>query len=120
MSHLDAAAKDTRTPSPPWGYSCPCRFDRQQQIDIVAQFHAHGIQPGRIAYRMGIDIAFVEALITGEAEVQAFNARLQAHRKSRLRQRLQSSAKKSGNRRYEEEQALLRDFQREQQNQATV
>lgn len=117
MSKTDITSDDARTPSPPWGYSCPCRFNRQQQIEIVAQFHAHGIQPGRIAYRMGIDIAFIEALITGETEQTKFDAQLKAHRKHRFQQRLKSSAKKRGNQRYEEEQALLKDFQREQQTQ---
>lgn len=102
---------DTRTPSPPWGYSCPCRYNREQQINIVAQFHANGIQPGRIAYRMGIDIAFVEALVTGETDVDAFNALLQQHRKARYQQRLNASARKQGYQRYEEEQRLLKDFQ---------
>jgi DNA-binding transcriptional regulator LsrR (DeoR family) len=54
---------DKRTPSPPYGYSRECTHNREQQIHIVAEFHAHKIQPNRIAYRVGIDIAFIEELI---------------------------------------------------------
>ena len=56
---------DTRTPSPPYGYSRLCHYSREQQLHIVAEFHAHKIRPSRIAYRVGIDIAFIEALIAG-------------------------------------------------------
>ena len=45
---------------------------REQQIHIVAEFHANKIRPSRIAYRVGIDIAFIEALIAGEEEPDLF------------------------------------------------
>ncbi|WP_205737320.1 hypothetical protein [Halioglobus japonicus] len=63
---------DTRTPSPPYGYSRECHHSREQQMHIVAEYHAHKIRPSRIAYRVGIDIAFIEALIAGEEEAERF------------------------------------------------
>ena len=47
---------DTRTPSPPYGYSRECHYTRDKQVHIVAEYHAHKIRPSRIAYRVGIDI----------------------------------------------------------------
>jgi len=47
-------------------------------VHIVAEFHAHKIRPSRIAYRVGIDIAFIEELIAGEVEAEHF-PRLVAH-----------------------------------------
>ena len=43
------------------GYACECTLTLEQQIDLVAEFHVHRIRPSRIAYRLGIDIAQVEA-----------------------------------------------------------
>ena len=56
---------DGRTPSPPYGYSRECTHSREQQIHIVAEFHANKIRPSRIAYRVGIDIAFIEEMPLG-------------------------------------------------------
>ena len=66
---------DTRTPSPPYGYSRECTHSREQQIHIVAEFHAHKIRPSRIAYRVGIDIALIEELIAGEVEAAPWDDR---------------------------------------------
>ena len=104
---------DTRTPSPPYGYSRPCTLDRAQQMAVVAQFHAHRIKPNRIAYRMGIDIAFVEALIAGEEDPQHFAALLERHRRQRYRDRMQESAQHAGAGRYELQQQIEKDFQLE-------
>lgn len=80
---------------------------------VVAQFHAHRIKPNRIAYRMGIDIAFVEALIAGEEEPQHFAALLERHRRQRYRDRMQESAQRAGAGRYELQQQIEQDFQLE-------
>jgi hypothetical protein len=69
---MHAMSIDYRTPSPPYGYSRECTHTREQQMHIVAEFHAHKIRPSRIAYRIGIDIAFIEALIAGETEPEQF------------------------------------------------
>jgi hypothetical protein len=109
----DAPAPDDRTPSPPYGYSCPCRLDREAQIRVVAQFHANHIRPNRIAYRMGIDIAFVEALIAGEVEREKFTALVERFRRQRYRDRMRDSDAQRGSRRYELQQKIERDFHRE-------
>ena len=104
---------DTRTPSPPYGYSRECTYSREQQIRIVAEFHAHKIRPSRIAYRVGIDIAFIEELIAGEIEQERF-ARLVNHfRKGRYQQRLRDSARSTGVARYELQQRIEREYLQE-------
>lgn len=104
---------DERTPSPPFGYSRPCGLDREAQIRVVAQFHAHRIKPNRIAYRMGIDIAFIEALIAGEVEKERFGRLVDSYRRQRYRDRLRDSAAQSGSRRFELQQEIERDFRRD-------
>lgn len=104
---------DERTPSPPFGYSRPCELDRQAQIRVVAQFHAHRIKPNRIAYRMGIDIAFIEALIAGEEEKEHFAYLVDGYRRQRYRDRLRESSAQSGSRRFELQQEIERDFRRD-------
>lgn len=106
-------AADTRTPSPPWGYSRECHFSREQQLHIVAEFHAHRIRPSRIAYRVGIDIAFIEALIAGELEAERFPRLVAYYRRNRYQQRLQESQRLQGGRRFELQQRIEEDFQRE-------
>lgn len=104
---------DERTPSPPFGYSRPCRLDREAQIRVVAQFHANRIKPNRIAYRMGIDIALIEALIAGEMEAERFSAFVEGYRRQRYRDRLRESASQSGSRRFELQQEIERDYRRD-------
>lgn len=106
-------AADTRTPSPPWGYSRECHFSREQQLHIVAEFHAHRIRPSRIAYRVGIDIAFIEALIAGELEPERFPRLVAHYRRNRYQQRLRESQRKQGVSRFELQQKIEADFQRE-------
>ncbi len=79
----------------------------------MAQFHANHIRPNRIAYRMGIDIAFIEALIAGEEEPEKFAHLVERFRRQRYRDRMRDSAAQRGNRRYELQQAIERDFHRE-------
>lgn len=107
------AIQDTRTPSPPYGYSRECTHSREEQIHIVAEFHAHKIRPSRIAYRVGIDIAFIEALIAGETEAHRFPALVQRYRRSRYQQRMADSSRRTGVARYELQQTIEREFQQE-------
>lgn len=104
---------DTRTPSPPYGYSRECHYTREQQIHIVAEFHAHKIRPSRIAYRVGIDIAFIEELIAGETEAARFEQLVKFYRKGRRQQRLRESQKSTGVARYELQQKIEREFVQE-------
>ena len=108
MTQTDA---DTRTPSPPYGYSRPCPYPHEQQLRIVAEFYVHNIRPSRIAYRMGIDIDLVEKLIAGEIHQEAFTQMVIHYRKSRRSQRLRKSNRLSGTARVEIQEKIERDFQ---------
>lgn len=110
---LEATLSDTRTPSPPYGYSRACTHSREQQIRIVAEFHAHRIMPSRIAYRVGIDIAFIEELIAGETEPEHFAQLVKYYRGKRHQERLRESRKSSGIARYELQQKIEREFAEE-------
>ena len=109
----DTTNSDTRTPSPPYGYSRECAHSREQQIHIVAEFHAHRIRPSRIAYRVGIDIAFIEELIAGEIEAERFPWLVKRYRKQRYQQRLHDSNTKKGIAQYELQQKIEREFSQE-------
>ncbi len=104
---------DKRTPSPPYGYSRECIHDREGQIHIVAEFYAHRIQPARIAYRIGIDIAFIEELIAGEVEEGRFDRLVTHYRKQRFSKRMKDSKTKPGGAQYELQQKISRDFELE-------
>ena len=111
---MEPTATDSRTPSPPHGYSRECAHTREQQIHIVAQFHAHRIRPSRIAYRVGIDIAFIEALIAGETEPEYFEQLVVYYRRQRYQQRLKDANRsRTGGARYELQQAIEREFRQE-------
>ena len=105
---------DSRTPSPPYGYSRECTHSREEQIHIVAEFHAHKIRPSRIAYRVGIDIAFIEELIAGEIEQDRFPRLVAHYRQQRFRQRMRDSHSRAAVSRYEQQQKIEREFQQEQ------
>lgn len=106
-------AADTRTPSPPFGYSRECHYSREQQVHIVAEYHAHKIRPSRIAYRVGIDIAFIEALIAGEEEVERFPRLVALYRRQRFQQRMRDSGRRKGIAQYEMQQRIEREFNQE-------
>ncbi len=112
MSQPDQIS-DSRTPSPPLGYSRECHYGREQQMHIVAKFHANKIRPSRIAYRVGIDIAFIEALIAGEEEAQRFPALVARYRRQRYQTRMKDSARRSGTTRFELEQRIEKEFNEE-------
>ena len=101
---------DTRTPSPPYGYSRDCEYPLEQQIRIVAEFYVHRIRPSRIAYRMGIDIALVEKLIAGEAHQEAFTEMVNYYRKHRRNERLRESLHQKGTARVELQAEIEREF----------
>ena len=109
----DASGKDTRTPSPPYGYSRECDYSREEQIHIVAEFHANKIRPSRIAYRVGIDIAFIEALIAGETEAERFPRLVAHYRRQRYQQRMRDTREKRGIARYELQQQIEREYRQE-------
>jgi hypothetical protein len=104
---------DNRTPSPPYGYSRLCTHTREQQIHIVAEFHAHKIRPSRIAYRVGIDIAFIEELIAGETEEGRFERMVAHYRKQRYAKRMKDSKRRKGVVQYEMQQKIDREFSQE-------
>lgn len=54
----EASKIDTRTPSPPYGYSRVCTHSREQQIHIVAEFHVHKIRPSRYEQQQRIKREF--------------------------------------------------------------
>jgi hypothetical protein len=109
----DAPNCDNRTPSPPYGYSRECHYSREQQMHIVAEFHAHKIRPSRIAYRVGIDIAFIEALIAGEIEAERFPRLVAHYRRQRYQQRMRDSGEMKGSTRYELQQRIEREYRQE-------
>ncbi len=101
---------DTRTPSPPYGYSRECRHPLERQIRIVAEFHVHNIRPSRIAYRMGIDIALIERLIAGESHAAFFDEMVSLYRGQRRRQRIDASLELKGAARFEMQRETEREF----------
>jgi len=104
---------DPRTPSPPYGYSRKCDHSREEQVRIVAEFHAHKIRPSRIAYRVGIDIAFIEQLIAGELEQERFPRLVAHYRRQRYQQRMRDSQARKGASRFEQQQRIEREFEQE-------
>ena len=79
----------------------------------MAEFHSHKIRPSRIAYRVGIDIAFIEELIAGEIEPERFPQLVKYYRAGRYRQRLRESIHSKGVARYELQQQIEREFVQE-------
>jgi hypothetical protein len=77
-------------------YSKSSNKSLQQQIDVVAHFHAYKIRPERIAFRTGITIELVNQLIEGDKHQRLFKALLARHRRSRRDQRLQKSRRIKG------------------------
>jgi hypothetical protein len=113
LHEVIGALMDKRTPSPPFGYSRLCHYDRDDQIRIVALYAANKIRPPRIAFREGIDIAFVEALVAGEEEQERFNYWVDHYRKERRRERLQKTRKLVGSARFEQETRIERELKNE-------
>lgn len=82
-----------------------------EQMKVVAEFHAHRIKPERIAYRTGIDLAFVEKLLSGEHQPRRFELMVSYYRKQRRMQRLKEARRlKRGVTRLDQERVIDRDF----------
>ena len=79
----------------------------------MAEFHAHKIRPSRIAFRVGIDIAFIEELIAGETEPEHFPGLVKRYRQKRYQQRLRATGSKKAVSRYELQQQIEREFVQE-------
>jgi hypothetical protein len=107
---VNTQATDTRTPSPPYGYSRQCHYPLEQQIRIVAEFYVHNIRPSRIAYRVGIDIDLVEKLIAGEVHEDVFREMVLYYRKHRRSQRLKDSQRIKGFARVELQVEIEKDY----------
>lgn len=88
-----------------------CIKTLQEQIDVVAEFHAHNIQPERIAYRTGIPLQLVQELVHGESHQRQFKQRLAAHRRARRDQRLRRSRRIQGIAQAELQESIEREYQ---------
>ena len=82
----------------------------QQQIDVVAHFHAYKIRPERIAFRTGIKLELVNQLILGDKHQRLFKALLARHRRSRRDQRLQKSKRIKGIAQAELQDQIEKDY----------
>ena len=105
---------DRRRPNPPIGYACECTLAPEQQIELVAEFHDHRIRPSRIAYRLGIDIAQVEAWLSGEQDSDRFQDLIRRHRRRKYQVQLRRAEQFRGQQSYEMRLAAERDFAQQQ------
>ena len=85
----------------------------EQQIDLVAEFHVHRIRPSRIAYRLGIDIAQVEAWLSGEQDAERFQRLMSAHRRRQYQRQIRRADRLRGQQAYELRLAAQQDLQQE-------
>ena len=104
---------DSRRPNPPIGYACECMLTPQQQMELVAEFHVHRIRPSRIAYRLGIDIAQVEAWLSGEQDAERFQHLMAAHRRRKYQLQIRRADRLKGQQAYELRLAAQQDLQQE-------
>ena len=101
---------DNRSPNPPIGYACDCTLSLEQQIDLVAEFHVNRIRPSRIAYRLGVDLARVEAWLSGERDSDRFQDLIRGHRRRKYQMELRRAEQFRGQRSYEVRLAAERDL----------
>ena len=101
---------DNRSPNPPIGYACDCTLSPAHQIDLVAEFHVSRIRPSRIAYRLGIDLAQVEAWLSGEQDSDRFQDLIRHHRRRKYQMQLRRAARFRGQQSYEMRLAAERDL----------
>lgn len=95
-------------------YSKHCDKTEREQIEVVAQFHAHRIRAERIAYRTGIERAFIEQLLSGEYKPQLFARLLAGFRAQRRNQRLIAASRaRKGTARLSAEQRAEGDYSKE-------
>jgi len=103
-------AADNRSPNPPMGYACECQLTPEQQMDLVAEFHVHRIRPSRIAYRLGIDIARVEAWLSGEQDSARFQHLIAVHRRRKYHMQVRKADRLRGQQAYELRLAAQQDL----------
>ncbi len=106
----DNEAMSSEQPDKTTAYAKTSRKTLQEQIDVVAEFHAHQIRPERIAYRTGIALALVRELIEGDSHQALFRARLARHRRARRDQRLRQSRRHRGIRQADLQDAIEREY----------
>ena len=102
--------KKNRAPNPPLGYSRDCDLSEAKQICLIAEFHANRIRPSRIAYRLGIDIALIDALLAGDYQASFFTKQLAAAQRRRRDLRMRSSERLRGQAAYENRVRAQRDY----------
>ena len=105
---------NNRSPNPPIGYACECSLTTEQQIDLVAEFHVYRIRPSRIAYRLGIDIAQVEAWLSGEQDSEWFQRLIAAHKRRKYHMQVSKANRLRGQEAYEVRLAAQRGLHTEQ------
>ena len=101
---------ENRSPNPPIGYACNCTLSPAHQINLVAEFHVNRIRPSRIAYRLGIDLAQVEAWLSGEQDSDRFQELIRRHRRRKYQTQLRRAARFRGQQSYEMRLAAERDL----------
>ena len=70
-------------------------------MELVAEFYVHRIRPSRIAYRLGIDIAQVEAWLSGEQDAGRFQRLIAAHRHRKYQLQIRRAERLRGQQAYE-------------------
>ena len=102
---VDIVCEDVKNDPP-----SECTLSPAQQIDLVAEFHVNRIRPSRIAYRLGIDLAQVEAWLSGEEDSYHFQDLIRRHRRRKYQMQLRRAAQFSGQQSYEMRLAAERDL----------
>ena len=105
---------ENRSPNPPIGYACNCTLSPAHQINLVAEFHVNRIRPSRIAYRLGIDLAQVEAWLSGEQDSDRFQELIRRHRRRKYQMQVSRAARFRGQQSYEMRLAAERDLEQKQ------
>lgn len=83
----------------------------REQVDVVAEFHAHRIQAERIHIRTGIALELVLDLIEGRQHQALFQQLLHRHRKRRRDQRLKQSLRHKGITQSDLQDQIEREYQ---------
>ena len=80
----------------------------------MAEFHVHRIRPSRIAYRLGIDLALIEAWLSGEQDTAHFQDLIRRHRRRKYQTQLRQAEQFRGQQSYEMRLAAERDLAQQQ------
>ena len=87
-----------------------CVKSLNEQIEVVAEFHAHKIAPERIAYRTGVELQLIQDLVAGEYKPRLFKHLLKQAKLRRREQRLQASLRLKGTARTSKQAAIETEF----------